>query len=188
MKKIINLIFQGLHLKQIKHEWWRFAWIHNPDSVAEHSLNAAQIWYILAKISNADANKVAAMLVWHDLAEARIWDLHKVASRYFENKKEAEDNAFRDTISWIDFWEDIYDLYNDYDNKLTLEWQIAKDADYLEQAFQWKYYKEIWYEHAQDWIDNVWISLKTQAAKDIWNEMTKSSFVDWWKETNLKKL
>ena len=50
LQKITNLIFEGLHLKRIKHEGWRMCGIENPDSVAEHSLNAAQIGYILAKM------------------------------------------------------------------------------------------------------------------------------------------
>lgn len=61
--------------------------IKQPDTVAEHSLNAAQIGYILAKMEWADANKVATMLVWHDIAETRIGDMHKVAIWYIKNKK-----------------------------------------------------------------------------------------------------
>ena len=50
LTKITQLIFEGMHLKQIKHEGFRLAQIPYPDSVAEHSLLAAQIGYILAKM------------------------------------------------------------------------------------------------------------------------------------------
>ena len=87
IKKVVNLIFEVFHLKKVSHEWWKVAGVSNPDSVAEHSLNAAQIGYILAKMEQADANKVTAILVWHDIAETRIWDMHRIASSYIDNKK-----------------------------------------------------------------------------------------------------
>ncbi|MFB0965315.1 MAG: HD domain-containing protein [Patescibacteria group bacterium] len=50
LKRITDFLFETFHLKNIKHEGWRFCGIPNPDSVAEHSLNAAQIGYVLAKM------------------------------------------------------------------------------------------------------------------------------------------
>jgi len=188
VKKITNLIFEAFHLKNIKHEWWRMCWVENPDSVAEHSLNAAQIWYILAKMEWADANKVATMLVWHDLAETRIWDFHKVAARYINDKKTIEKNVMHDQLTWLPFESEIKEIFHEYEERTTLEWKIAKDADYLEQAFQAKIYLEKWYVNADDWIINVWKALKTNSAKQIWEEMTSTSFVDWWKENKLKNL
>lgn len=188
IKKFVNLIFEAMHLKRIKHEWVRLAWIDKPDSVAEHSLIASQIWYILAKMEWADSNKVSAILVWHDIAETRIWDLHKIATRYFDNKNEIEEKIIKNQFDWFDFKEEIIQMFNEYEYWATLEWKIAKDADYLEQAFQCKEYVENWFHHTQDWINNVWKSLKTNSAKIIFNEMIESSFTDWWKENKLKKI
>lgn len=187
-KKITNLIFEALHLKRIKHEWYRFAWISNPDSVAEHSLTAAQIAYILAKLAWADANKCASMLVWHDIAETRIGDLHKIASRYITNKKEIEEDVMKEQFKDLDFKDDIIASFNEYETWSSLEWLIAKDADLLEQAFQSKEYTENWFIKAQDWINNVWKALKTNTAKDIFKQMQNTSFADWWEEAKLKKL
>lgn len=188
VKKYVNLLFEALHLKRIKHEWIRFAWVQYPDSVAEHSLIAAQIWYILAKMEWADSAKVATMLVWHDIAETRIWDIHKVASKYLKNKDEIELDIMNDQFDWFDFKKEILAMFHEYENGTTLEWKIAKDADYLEQVFQWREYVENWFLHAQDWIDNVWKVLKTKSAKILFDEAIKSSFTDWWRENKLKKL
>lgn len=188
IKKITNLIFEAFQLKRIKHEWWRVAWVENPDSVAEHSLIAAQIAFYLAKMELADPYKTSAMLIFHDLPESRIWDLHKIACRYIDWKKEIEEKIFQDQFDWISFSEEIIELFLDYEEGRTLEWKIAKDADYLEQSFQAKIYLEIWYKETQDWIDNVWENLKTESAKKIWEEMCKTWFNDWWKKWGLKKL
>ncbi len=180
MQNITNLIFECFHLKRIKHEGWRMAWIEFPDSIAEHSLNAAQIGYILAQMEGADANKVTAMLVWHDLAETRIWDIHKVWSRYIKWKKEFEKKVMDEQLHEISFWSSILWLFNEYEQRTSLEWKIAKDADYLEQAFQAKIYVEQWFHGAQDRIDNVWWALKTDAAKSIREQMNATSYIDWW--------
>jgi putative hydrolase of HD superfamily len=50
MKELVRLIFETLHLKHVKHEGWRIIGVEHPDSVAEHSLCAAQIAYIIAKM------------------------------------------------------------------------------------------------------------------------------------------
>lgn len=58
-----------------------------------------------------------------------------------------------------------------YEKKSDAVWIIAKDADYLEQAFQAKIYLEQWYSAAQDRITNVGNALKTESAKQLWEEM-----------------
>jgi putative hydrolase of HD superfamily len=100
---LVKLIFESLHLKHVKHEGWRMIGVEHPDSVAEHSLCAAQIAYILAKMEGADAHKCATMLTWHDMSEARIGDLHRNASIYLTNKQQAEEAALHDQVSTIDF-------------------------------------------------------------------------------------
>jgi putative hydrolase of HD superfamily len=50
MNKLTNFLFECLNLKHIKRSGWYYAGIPAPESVAEHSLHAAQIGYILAKM------------------------------------------------------------------------------------------------------------------------------------------
>jgi len=178
IKKVVNLIFEALHLKQIKHEWVRLAGVKFPDSVAEHSLNAAQIWYMLAHMEWVDPNKVASMMIRHDIAETRIWDIHKVQARYLD-KKGAEDSAINDQMKDVPWWDDIISLFAEYKAWETDLAKVARDANYLEMAFQAKIYVQTWYTEAQDWIKNVWWALQTESAKQIREEMQQSSFTDW---------
>ena len=100
---LTKFIFEALHLKHVKHEGWRIIGVEHPDSVAEHSLCAAQIAYIIAKMEGVDACKCATMLLWHDMTEARIGDLHRNASKYLTNKQQAEELALHDQVSGLDF-------------------------------------------------------------------------------------
>jgi putative hydrolases of HD superfamily len=188
ISKLVNLIFEWLHLKNLDHIWFKYLHIKQPDSVAEHSLNAAQIGYILAKMENADANKVATMLVRHDIAETRIGDMHKVAVGYITNKKELERKVMNDQFDWLDFWNEIKAYFEEMDERITLEWKIAKDADYLEQAFQAKIYKEIGHQDAENRITNVGKALKTESAKKIWTQMCTSTSSDRWLKEALQNL
>lgn len=179
MKSLIILLFEMQHMKMVKHEGWKVAWVKDPDSIAEHSLCAAQIWYILAKLEWADPFKVTTILVWHDWPETRIWDLHRVWKYYIKNKKEIEKQIIWDQLQWIDFAKDIQDLFEEYEEWTSLEWIIAKDADYLEQAFQAKIYTECGYKHTQRWIDNIRPVLKTSSAKEILEKLIEENFFEW---------
>jgi len=184
----VDLIFECFQLKKIKHEWRRTALVPNPDSVWEHSLLASQIAYIIAKMEWADSDKTATMLIRHDLAEVRIWDLHKVATRYVKNKDIAEMNALKDQLRWFVFLSDMEMLFNEYEKQSSLEWQIAKDCDYLEQAFQAVIYKNCWYLTTQNRIDNVWKKLKIKSSQNIFKTLSEVLPTDRWYKSNLKKL
>lgn len=87
--KITNFIFEMAQLRRIKHEGWRVIGIEHPESVADHSLRAAQISFILAKLEKYEnPHEVCSMLVFHDIGECRIGDLHKIAIRYAQADEE----------------------------------------------------------------------------------------------------
>jgi putative hydrolases of HD superfamily len=94
IKKITNFIFELSQLKRQVHAGWWKVGVKNPATVAEHVFRAAQIGYILAVMEeDADPEKTASIVLFHDNAEARIGDQDKVAARYFSTK-EAELKAF----------------------------------------------------------------------------------------------
>jgi putative hydrolase of HD superfamily len=186
-KKITNFIFELNHLKYQRHSGLQLAGAKNLDSVAEHAWRAAQIGYILAEFEGVNPEKVATMLVIHDNGEARTGDQNKVSARYFSTHT-AEQSAFNDqlkslTDSIAKKWKGYF---NEFENRNTKEGVVAKDADWLEVAFQAKEYVDLGYKAAQDWINNVEKALETNSAKKILKEMKKSNFTDWWQ--GLKKM
>jgi putative hydrolase of HD superfamily len=187
IKKIVNFIFELNQLKRQKHSGWFLAGVANPPSVAEHQLRAAQIGYILAELEGANAEKVACMLLLHDNAEARTGDQNKVSARYFQ-KKDGEERAFQEQIDGLGAgiekkWRQYFD---EIENRSTKEGIIAKDADWLEMAFQAKEYLDLGHGAAIDWIDNVEKAVETKSAKEVIKVMKKTEFTDWWQ--GLKKM
>jgi putative hydrolase of HD superfamily len=188
IKNIVNHIFEMSQLKRQRHSGFQLAGIKNPDTVAEHVMRAAQIGYILA-VMEGDANpeKVAVMILIHDNGEARVGDQNKVSARYF-SVKDAEANAFSDQLKNLggEIEKKWQAYFNEFENRNTKEGIIAKDADWLETAFQAKEYADVGFVFTEDWIKNVEKALETKSAKMIIKEMRKTKFTDWWK--GLKKM
>jgi putative hydrolase of HD superfamily len=187
-KDITNFIFELNQLKRQKHTGFMLAGVNAPDSVAEHTMRAAQIGYILA-VQEGDVNpeKVTTMILIHDNGEARIGDQNKVSARYFSTS-DAEQKAFTEQLERLggEIKEKWLKYFNEFENRTTKEGIIAKDADWLEQAFQAKEYVDLGYESANDWIINVEKALETKSARIILEEMKKTNFTEWWK--GLKKM
>ncbi len=187
-KKIVNFIFELSQLKK-KTSGWLLAGIstQNSPSIAEHTLRAAQIGYILAEMERVNPEKVASILLIHDNAETRTGDQNKVSARYF-TKKSAEKLAFKEQIGQLgkSIEEKWLTYFNEFENRNTKEGIVAKDADWLETAFQAKEYFDTGYLSTQNWIDNVEKALETDSAKKILAEMKNNKSTDWWK--NLKKM
>jgi putative hydrolases of HD superfamily len=184
-KDILNLIFEFGQLRRIKHEGWRLVGVENPDSVAEHSLRAAQIGFLLAKMEKYEnPYEVCTMVVFHDIGECRIGDIHKVALRYLEAD---EERVVREqTENLEDIGKDILKLWQEFEAKTTTAGIIAKDADRLEQAVMAKEYIERGHASAKDWIINVSRLLKTKSAKKLLKLLETTDSTDWWE--GLKKL
>lgn len=183
-KNIIKFIFELGQQRRVSHEGWKLLGIRHPDNVAEHSLRAAQIGYALAVMEGYDnPEEVCSMLVFHDMAECRVGDLHKVAARYVEadELRAAEDQ----TRELGEFGEKILDLWKQVEEKSTIAGIIAKDSDYLEAAVTGKEYIEQGHNFAQDWIDAVSKALKTESAKKLIIELQLTDSNEWWQ--GLKK-
>jgi putative hydrolase of HD superfamily len=177
---IVHRIFEAQHLKQIKHEWWRLVGVQYPDSVAEHSLVAAQIGRYLAVLEWADPHTVVTTLVFHDLPETRIGDLHRVATNYLHGKNAAEEKICNEQMADMPWGEQLRALFMAYETRADLVGNVAKDADYLEQAFQAKIYIEQGYQVAEQRITNVGKALKTASAVKLREELAQIHSTDRW--------
>jgi putative hydrolases of HD superfamily len=181
-KKITNYIFELGALKKFHHSGTRLAGVNEPDTIAEHVYRSALIAFVLADMEKADPSKSAMICLLHDNAEARITDLHKVARRYIDSSK-SEKAAFRDQTANLP--EDTAKVFNKYfqefEDQSSKEAVIARDADWLETAFQAKEYLDLGYKVCQEWIDNVGRCIKTRSAKKIFKQMKKTNFADWWR-------
>lgn len=182
---ICKFICELGHLKRIKHEGWRLCGVANPESVAEHSLRAAQIGYILAKLEGYEKpEEVCSILVFHDIGECRIGDLHRVAKRYVnaDEKRAVEEQS----KNLGEIGRDIFEKWKAIEHQENKAGTIAKDADLLEMAFTAKEYMETGFLAAGDWIEKISAKLQTDSAKRLIKTLKELNCTEWWQ--GLKKL
>lgn len=189
-KEIVKFFFELGQLKRVQHVGWTVAGVRNPESVAEHAFRTAQIGYVLADLEGANPEKVALMCLIHDNGEARINDTHRVANRYLGYYKvgKAETKAFKEQTERLpgSSKKQFRSIIDEFEQRKTKEAQVAKDADYIDQAVTAKEYIDIGYKACQDWINNIRKALKTKTAKQILDIIEKTDRNSWWQ--GLKEL
>ncbi|MFA6521854.1 MAG: HD domain-containing protein [Candidatus Gracilibacteria bacterium] len=180
-KHLADFLYELGMMKKISHCGTKFAGVKHPDSLAEHTCRAAQLGFILANLEAADAGKVSAMCLLHDVAEIRIGDAHRIAKRYLKTE-EAERRSFEEQTENLpaEVKTKMRNLWKEFDEQKTLESQIARDSDLLETMIQAKEYLDIGHKAAKRWLDNGSKFLKTKNAKILFKEISKRQFTDWW--------
>ena len=114
------------------------------ESVAAHSFGVTVTAMMLsdelaARGTVVDMERLLRMALLHDWSEARIGDLPKTATDYFgaNTRKRAELVAFDDIVGGFDAGKTPYrQLYEDYEQRATLEAQLVKAADVIDLLVQ----------------------------------------------------
>lgn len=127
-------------LKKIKRTGWVREGVPHPESVAEHNFRVAIMAMILAK-GNMNVEKITKMALFHEIGEAVIGDL--VWSRagitnanVKKEKDEKERAAVRRLCEHFGDKEDVYELWEEFEEGKTPEAKFVKDVDKLEMALQ----------------------------------------------------
>ena len=146
------------------------------DTIASHSFEVAVIGMVLAKMENADENKVLKMCLFHDIAEARTGDANFIHSHYV---KADEEKAIRDQYSETPLEEEIIEILDEYNKRKSKESIVAKDADLINQTIlQCNYLKDSKKDLAR-WNRHSIKGLKTKSAKKLAKTITTRSSFEW---------
>jgi len=103
------------------------------DTIASHSFEVAIIGMILAKMENADENKVLKMCLFHDMAEARTGDANFIHSHYVNCTKQDEKEITKGQLQDTPLEKEINGVLDEYTERKSIESIIAKDADLINQ-------------------------------------------------------
>jgi len=180
-----RFLFELGMLKRIQREGWKLLGITNEESIADHSLRAAQIGFILAKLEGyKNPETICTMLVFHDISECRIGDIHKVANRYIHvNEKQVVEEQLNQLE---DIGDAISTLWDEVENQKTKAGIIAKDADLIEMVVTALELKKKYGVTIDNWIENTKKRLKTESAKQLLIQLISMNPHGWWQ--GLKKL
>lgn len=132
-------------LKRLERTGWTLRGLPNgTESVAAHSFGVTVAAMLLAdKIkargSEIDIERVLKMALLHDWAETRVGDMPRTATKYFgaEVRTKAETAAFADIVGSLGAAEPQYqNLYQDYEQRDSLEARLVKAADVIDLLIQ----------------------------------------------------
>src|SRR3954471_9201564 len=118
-------------LKRIRRTGWWHAGVRDPESVAEHTMRAAQLAAILAAEEGADPARAAFLALWHDTQETRTGDLPHTATAYLTKPDPRQITADQTRKLPERSRELVREAVNEYETRETLEARCAKDADKL---------------------------------------------------------
>jgi 5'-deoxynucleotidase YfbR-like HD superfamily hydrolase len=132
-------------LKRLERTGWTLRGLPNgTESVASHSFGVGITAMMLADEVKArglqvDCERVLRMALLHDWAETRVGDMPRTATTYFgaDARKNAETLAFADIVGGVGSYESEYKtLYQDYEQRSTLEARLVKAADVIDLLIQ----------------------------------------------------
>ncbi len=132
-------------LKRLDRTGWTLRGLPNgTEAVASHSFGVCVTAMLLADEAKAhgievNCERLLRMALLHDWAETRVGDMPRTATNYFgaEARKKAETLAFADIVNGVGAGEaDYNELYQDYEQRSSLESRLVKAADVIDLLVQ----------------------------------------------------
>ena len=143
--EMLATLIELQRLKRLERTGWTLRGLPNgTESVASHSFVVCVTAMMLAdevKARGLEVNceRVLRMALLHDWAETRVGDMPKTATGYFgaDARKSAETSAFADIVDGVGAAKSEYrELYNDYEERASLEARLVKAADVIDLLVQ----------------------------------------------------
>jgi putative hydrolases of HD superfamily len=142
---LLTTLIELQRLTRLDRTGWTLRGLANgTESVAAHSFGVGAAAMLLADEMQArgtaiNVEKVLRMSLLHDWAETRVGDMPKTAVSYFGSKarRNAEIAAFADVVADAGAGNKLYRaLYEEYEERESLEAQIVKAADVIDLLIQ----------------------------------------------------
>ena len=141
---MLSTLIELQRLKRLDRTGWTLRGLPNgTESVAAHSFGVSVTAMLLAdklvaQGTAVDREKLLRIALLHDWAEVRVGDMPRTATLYFgsEARKQAETAAFLDVVDDVDSEGTYASLYQDYEQRQSLEARLVKAADVLDLLIQ----------------------------------------------------
>lgn len=180
----VSYAHEAGHLKRVARAGWTLAGVRDGESVAEHSYRVGVLAYIIATHEGANADRAAALGLFHDVPEARIGDVPSVGKAYVTT---ADANLVAaDQVAELDpvLAERIQALIAEHENAkspdATPEARCSRDADKLECLLQAREYQAEGYQLLEHWVTSMIEAMATETGKQLANAALEVSPGRWW--------
>lgn len=179
LSKIVNFLYEVGTLRKLPRAHQQTLFTQDfSDNISSHSFRVTMIGWHLAILEKANVNKVIKMCLLHDLGEARTGDQNWVHKKYV---KVYDEEILNDQIGEFP---EMLEITKEYEERVSLESKIAKDADLIDQIMLLKEYELQGNNEASKWLEGKEQGkrLVTKSAKKLVKEIVKQSPHDWWED------
>ncbi|MCK5916690.1 MAG: HD domain-containing protein [Deltaproteobacteria bacterium] len=187
MKDIAEFLFTAAMLRRTPRSGLQFLG-SGKESVAEHVFQTMIAAYALVKMehekgSEVDEKKVLRLSLLHDMLESRTGDHNYVNKKYI---KVDETKALNDMCRPLFFGDEIKEMVTEFENKESLEAQLAADADQLALIVLVKEQHDLGNPYASKWLTVARQRLLTESGRNLARALNDSDWAAWWfsKESN----
>ena len=184
----IDFLLKTLNLKDEKRTGWELRKIDDPESVADHSWGAALLTLIYGDKEDVDIDHCIKMCTVHDLAEYKTGDFatraNSEAQEISKEDKERLEQEAMDKLASKLGRKDILELWEEYEERETIESKFVKDMDLIDMCLQaLKYEKQQRYnpeeenknfqehENLDEFFATTQPRLNTETGKQLFEEV-----------------
>jgi putative hydrolase of HD superfamily len=177
----VNLAHELGQLKLLPRTGWMRAGVERPESIADHSMRAAALAWMLAGLEGASQERAAALALFHDSQETRTTDLDHLSQRYVEaapNERITAEQA-RDLPEPLATG--LRGLVAEYEERGSLEAACARDADKLEMLLQAVEYRARGHGDTGPFMGTALAALRTASGRRLAEAAMKLDPTAWWR-------
>jgi putative hydrolase of HD superfamily len=159
-QKTLDLLFESQSLKRIPRSGWLIRAAPR-ESLADHSFGAAMVAIVLSRMEGLSENDEASLVrraLLHDLHEARVGDLSKLARKYVVSD---EKRAEKEMLSGTSLESEIKLLTGE---KLAL---LTHDCDKLDMLFQAVEYANAGNKNMGEFVESALSQIKSKSGKRL---------------------
>ncbi len=130
---LLDLLLEIQMLDRVPRMGYALRGVVDGESVTEHSWHVLfLVWSLAPRVPEVDPHRAVEMALIHDLAELRVGDLPRTASRYFPAgaKRAAETAAMAELAAPLP--ERAQELFADYEQGTSPEAKLVKACDKLQ--------------------------------------------------------
>jgi putative hydrolase of HD superfamily len=148
-------------------------------SVSQHMHRMMHVAFLLARMSEEQVDELHLLhlVMFHDLPEARTSDHNYVNKKYVS---EDMTKLLAETARQWPFGDEIAACIREFEARETPAARLANDADQLELLLALKEQRDLGNPHADEWIAPLLARLKTDAGKELAQEILATRWDEWW--------
>lgn len=177
----IEFLLESYNLKDEPRTGWLFRGVKEPESVASHVWGVKFLCLLYAEEEGVNEGKAVKMAVIQDLPEAKTGDLvSKKHSDRYERSDEEKEKLEREAIHELppeDRFNDIIELWEEYQERKTKTAKFVKDMDVLDMCLQaLKYAKEERNspeKSMDEFFDHSESRISTETGKELFEKVYK---------------